>query len=124
MIVTTSSESGSQLRTLAAAGKLGAIVAQFLISFRTMIQSFVTIGSSSESYPSWNKSAFGLEFSSFGVGFKNCQIFVGSGSPVRNGSIRAEIRLGAIGDRLSNLRDQLQIFHVKLHPQSRPLVRV
>src|SRR5579875_1838375 len=77
MIVTTSSESGSQLRTLAAAGKLGAIVAQFLISFRTMIQSFVTIGSSSESYPSWNKSDFGLEFSSFGVGFKNCQYLSG-----------------------------------------------
>ena len=50
--------------------------------------------------------------------------YVTADLPVRNGSIRAEIRLGAIGYRLSNLRDQLQIFHVKLHPQSRPLVWV
>ena len=124
MIVATSSESGSQLRNVGGGRQTGRhcrAVPNFIQNNDSIFCDYrlvIRILSELEQVSLWARI---LEL--WGR-LQKLPIFVGSGSPVRNGSIRAEIRLGAIGYRLSNLRDQLQIFHVKLHPQSRPLVRV
>src|SRR5262249_60855364 len=44
--------------------------------------------------------------------------------PVGNRPVQSEVGLRTTRHRLGNLRDQLELFHVQLHTQSRTLVRI